>query len=181
MMEPSAKRVCTWIGEFGPQLLGVARAFAQDADEAEDILQETWLVALRRQECVREDARVGAWLYRIVLNVGRARARKRSRRRALLGRWFHPDVSVGDDGAHPGGLDEDLSAVLWREISDLPPLQRTVLLHRVVDELSTSETAHAIERAEGTVKASLHRALKRLEARLRARGVDPSLLEGVRE
>jgi RNA polymerase sigma-70 factor (ECF subfamily) len=175
MIDPGVQRVVAWIEEFGERLLAVARAFAGDADEAEDILQETWLIALRRQGTLDDRAQVGGWLYRIVLNVGRSRARKRARRARLLGRWGPTETATADD--YSATVDGRVATVLWREIAELPPLQRTVLLHRVVDELSTNETACAVDRAEGTVKVCLHRALKRLEARLRTQGVDPSLLK----
>ncbi|MHB1194842.1 MAG: RNA polymerase sigma factor [Longimicrobiales bacterium] len=53
-----------------------------------------------------------------------------------------------------------------------------MVLLRTVDGLSTAEAAHVIGRAEGTVKASLHRALKRVARRLQAQGVGGSFLGG---
>ena len=149
-----------------PQLLSVARAFAAGADEAEDLLQETWLVAHRDFSRRPPGAPVGAWLHVILLNVGRARWRRRRRRERLLAFWG--GAARPHDGTNaPDVGDALLRARLWRDVAELPELQRRVLLHRVVDELSTAETAAALGRAEGTVKASLHRALAMLRSRWR--------------
>jgi len=167
------------MGHYGPRLHAAARALASDGDDAEDLMQETWLVALRRRHTLRPDAAVGAWLYRILMNIGRGRARTTARRNGLLRRWWGGAQVEADPDLPTPAPSEDVRSLLWREIAELPELQRQVLLLRVVEEMSTAETARAIHRAEGTVKASLHRAMKRLERRLDEVGVDlSSLTEG---
>jgi RNA polymerase sigma-70 factor (ECF subfamily) len=178
MREADGALLAQWIEQHGPRLWPVACAFAPDDDEAEDILQETWVVALRRFHTLRDGAPVGPWLHRIVLNVGRARRRKVARRAALLWRWGRPEPEAQSPTGAGSLTHEHIKRILWREIAELPALQRTVVLLRTVDGLSTAEAAHVIGRAEGTVKASLHRALKRLARRLQAQGVDSSFLEG---
>lgn len=67
------------------------------------------------------------------------------------------------DNTPPPSLEGEQSKLrIWQAIAELPELQREVLLLRVVDERSTAEVAQILDRAEGTVKASLHRALTRL-------------------
>jgi RNA polymerase sigma-70 factor, ECF subfamily len=164
MDDAGASRVAAWIQEFGPPLLAVARAMTRDADEAEDVLQEVWVIALRRHQVVAASGQVGGWLYRVLANVVRNLRRNRSRRRGLL-RRFLPGTEVV--AAPVGTLEEEqVKGALWREIMRLPDLQRQVLLLRVVEGLSTEETAEVIGRAQGTVKASLHRALQRLRSKV---------------
>jgi RNA polymerase sigma-70 factor (ECF subfamily) len=164
---------------YGPRLHGVALALASDGDDAEDLLQEMWVVALRRRHTLRPEAAVGAWLYRILMNIGRGRARTRARRKGLLRRWWGGAQVQNPPELLSSSPSERVRSLLWREIAELPDLQRQVLLLRVVEEMSTAETAEAIDRAEGTVKASLHRAMKRLERRLGELGLDmSSLTEG---
>jgi RNA polymerase sigma-70 factor (ECF subfamily) len=166
MNDPRQQILHRLIREYGPRLLPVARSFSGGMEEAEDILQETWLRALRGFDRMPSNEAVGAWLYRITLNVGRGVARRRSRRRNLLRRW-RASLDEETDGAHDLNLENhQVRSRLWLRIAELPSLQQRVLLLRIVDGLSTAETARELDRAEGTVKASLHRALGRLRTDL---------------
>lgn len=173
---PAVARLAGWIGEFTPQLLPVARALCVGPDEGEDLLQEVWVVALRQKE-VPDGDDVGPWLHRILFNVARTRERTAARRRRLMSHWS-PSRGMDSMQESPATLEaEQLRWLLRREIAALPELQARVVLLRVVGGLSTAETARAIDRAEGTVKVCLHRALLRLGRRLRADGVDLAVPE----
>lgn len=154
-------RVTEWVRLYTPRLLGVARAFARGDEEAEDLLQEMWIVAHREAGQFPSTAPVGAWLHAILLNVGRARWRRRQRRARLASLWLRGVDEATTGGAlHVGPAVE--RELLWRAIAGLPGLQRRVLLLRIVDDMSTQQAAQALGVAEGTVKASLHRALNTL-------------------
>ena len=154
-----------WIREYGRSLLSLADAFAEGPEEGEDIVQEVWVIAIAKAHTRREDVPIGAWLHRVALNVGRGLARRRSRRAALLRRWGASLPST-DLRPPPSLRGAQRSARVWRAIAELPKLQQEVLLARIDDEQSITETAQALGRAEGTVKASLNQACKRLRARL---------------
>jgi RNA polymerase sigma-70 factor (ECF subfamily) len=63
-------------------------------------------------------------------------------------------------------------------VAELPPLQQRVVTLRIIEGLSTAETAAVLDRAEGTVKASLWRALQRLRSELTpSRALDSGALE----
>ena len=159
-----------WIRKHGPWLLDVARSFAEDADEAEDILQETWIVALRNLDQRPRDPSVRAWLYSIALRIGGGRLRTRTRRSRLLGQW-PLDVPMPCPATMPSSeRGARMIGQLWREIGALPPLEQQVILLRLVGGMTMAETAASLNRAEGTVKASQHRALRKLRAHLRPPG-----------
>lgn len=145
-----------------PRLLAVAASFASDEGEAEDILQIVWWKVAEHGLARGEGVPLRAWLVAITLNVARDHLR-RARRRALLRTWWgggQRTAAPPVDPVHEGAL-------LWREVAALPRLQREVLLFRVVDERSTAECAELLSCAEGTVKASLARALTKLRTRIR--------------
>ncbi len=148
--------------EYTPRLLPVALAFADEETEAEDILQNVWIDVSKNLTMRPPDAPMGAWLYKITLNEGRSLRRKQKRREAILSGVFGWWNRERDDTRSPSLEVEQSKLRMWQAIADLPALQREVLLLRVVDERSTSEVAQILDRAEGTVKASLHRALSRL-------------------
>lgn len=160
-LEPAV--VHEWMDKYGGQLQSVAQAFAEGSMEAEDILQRTWVTAWRQGARLEPDSHVGAWLHQITLNIGRSAYRKRVGRRKLFERWGWRAGPVEP----PATLAEELYRLeLWRAVAELPNLQRQVLIYRIVEDMSVSDTAAALDRAEGTVKASLHRALATLRRRL---------------
>ena len=166
MIQQDRETVKGWVKEYTPRLLDVARSFAEGPTEPEDILQETWITALHKCGQRKTDDAVGAWLTAITLNIGKSLVRKRQRRMTLTALWSDA-ASRGWRGVGAPELDEELSSrALWRAIAELPQLQKDVLLLRVVDDMSTKQTADHLDRAEGTIKVSLHRALKSLRGRL---------------
>jgi RNA polymerase sigma-70 factor (ECF subfamily) len=150
-----------WIREHTPRLLAVARGFASGETEAEDILQEVWWRAARRACDRAPGVPLGAWLVAVTLNVGRDHRRRSERRRRLFLLW-------GGEGqvAPPPADPIHEGSRLWSVVGSLPRLQREVVILRVIEELSTEATATMLGRAEGTVKASLSRAMEKLRKEL---------------
>lgn len=149
-----------------PQLFGVVRSFTADDDEAEDVLQDVWLVVAKEAHKRAIGAPIGAWLHTVALHHACSQLRGVRRRRWLLLRWPTALRPEHDETRVPSLPDALARAALWRAVADLPALQRETVLLRVVDGLSTREAAAQLGRAEGTVKASLHRALLTLRRTL---------------
>lgn len=142
-----------------PQLLGAVRSFTADDAEAEDILQDVWVTAAERAHRRPHGAPLGAWLHAVALNRARS-YRRRIRRRRWLATLWATELPPAHDGTRAPSLAAELQrAHLWRAVAELPGLQRDAVLLRVVECLSTREAAQRLGRAEGTVKASLHRGL----------------------
>ena len=151
-----------WIDQYGPSLLPVARAFAAGPVEAEDILQEVWVIAALRSRRLPQGVPIGAWLYTLTMNVGQSMQRKRRRREGLRLRW-QGRAQVRLDVCSLPDVNRELRRLrLWRAVADLPELQKQVVLRRIVEDMSTKDAARSLNRAEGTIKASLHQAMARL-------------------
>lgn len=165
------------VREYIGPLRAVALRLLQNAADADDAVQESFLSAFRNFDSFRGDARLGTWLHRIVVNAALGRLRKRKRRpdtganvvdvSELLPR-FH------DDG-HPEHFSEpwvqpaeelatraETREQVRQMIDKLPDNYRTVLILRDIEELSTAETAELLELSPGTVKVRLHRARQAL-------------------
>jgi RNA polymerase sigma-70 factor (ECF subfamily) len=149
--------------EYSGHLLAVVSSYATDAVTAEDLLQEVWLRAYAAAPCRQPASPVRAWLIVIALNVGRDHQRRVRRRARLRRLWARAAPAVAEMGElatlHPDSR-------LWRAVAELPPLQQRVVTLRIIEGLSTAEAAAVLGRAEGTVKASLWRALQRLRGEL---------------
>jgi RNA polymerase sigma-70 factor (ECF subfamily) len=142
-----------------------------DSQDAEDVLQNTFLKAFQHLGEFEGRSSLSTWLYRIAANEALMLLRKR-----------HPEVSLADDNmddgeslAYPavqltdwGNLpEEDLLSSearsnLDRAIQHLPEILRIVFLLRDVEGLSIQETAEALGLSESAVKTRLLRARLRL-------------------
>jgi RNA polymerase sigma-70 factor (ECF subfamily) len=143
------------------------RAILRDEAEVEDAMQQTYLQAFRHLDGFAGSASFSTWLTRIAMNEALGRLRKRVRLVAL-----HQDGDAGapigtEDGVMSGGSPvspEDEAAaretmrILERAIDRLPPIHRSVIMLRDVEQLSTSEAAEALGIGEEAVRIRLHRA-----------------------
>jgi RNA polymerase sigma-70 factor (ECF subfamily) len=140
----------------------MARRYASDPSEAEDIAQDALLRAWRRRSTLRDAARRDQWLAAIVRNEAfRQHARPRLNPTELI------DVREGEEDARVLATVEvaDLQAAMGR----LTERDRSLLEMRYREDLTQAAIAHRLGIAEGTVKVRLHRARHRLR-RAFARG-----------
>jgi RNA polymerase sigma-70 factor (ECF subfamily) len=165
----------TIVERHSPMLLALARGFARDADEAHDLVQEAWVRAYERRATYLGTGSFAAWLWAVCRSVCASRARHATAR-AVAHRAAGEDLARTAAGAHAvDGAHERLEAAERRHrvhaaLARLTERQREVVLMRLMDGRSTRETADALGCAEGTVKATLHQALARLEQLLKENG-----------
>lgn len=135
-------------------------------EDAEDVLQETFLKAFQHLPEFREDARFYTWLVRIGVNEGLMKLRKRRADKTVT-----MEDQVDDEGTvmpreftdwkpNPEQLlaQSELASILNGAAQSLPPTFRTVFHLRDVEGLSTAETAEMLGLTESAVKARLFRA-----------------------
>lgn len=149
------------VREYSPRLRPYLRRFAAPDIDAHDLLQEVWLLAFRKRHTFEGRGSLLGWLLMVSRTVGMAAARKR-RREPVTEELHDIDLAVA------GNQETVLSGDLWRNaVLALPERQRDVLLLRLVEGLSTAETAQVLQCAEGTVKATLHQATRKLQSLLK--------------
>jgi RNA polymerase sigma-70 factor (ECF subfamily) len=154
-------------------LWGLLYRLTGSASDAEDLVQETFVRALKRPPA-RRDLPWRPWLVRVALNLGRDLLRRRRRRR-YEGPWlpspletedvppaFEP-VAEGDPSARYD-LVESLSFAFLVALEALTPAQRAVLLLRDVFDYSVKETAAALGFTGERVRTSHLRARRSLAA-----------------
>jgi RNA polymerase sigma-70 factor (TIGR02960 family) len=154
-------------------------------EEAEDLVQETFLRAWRRRDSFEGGPGFRAWLYRIATNASLDAIRSRSRRVASLGSfaevpWLQPYPDRLLDEVAPSDAEPD-AVVVAREtieltfmavIQLLPPQQRAVLILRDVLEWSAAETAALLDTSVAAANSALQRARATLRAQLPQRPAD---------
>ena len=151
----------------------------EDAEEARDLTQETFLQAFRNIAGFRGDADLRTWLYRIAVNQARNRWRWWKRRRrdrtvsldAPAGSESETPLSAGirDEGAgdpERQALARERERALLSALRTLSRSYREVIVLRDIEGLSYEEVARALELNVGTVKSRLSRGRSELRRRL---------------
>jgi RNA polymerase sigma-70 factor (ECF subfamily) len=141
----------------------VARSLSHNVAEAEDLLQETYLRALKAADNFElREYGIKPWLFRILHNIHVARATRESKQpKAIEDEHLQAIPQSGEDFSPPGGAweaNEDLAHAL----NQLPADLRTALTLWAVDDLSYKEIADVMNVPIGTVMSRLHRARQRL-------------------
>jgi RNA polymerase sigma-70 factor (ECF subfamily) len=155
----------------------VALKLLNDEQEAEDVLQETFLSAFQAIDRFEGRSKLSTWLYRIAYNASLMRLRKRKQMTAFS--LDQPMADESEAGEHiPRQLvdwsrvpdDQLLTAeareVMDRAIAELPETLRSAFVLRDIQGLSGAETAEVLGVTVQAVKNRLHRARLRLRDRL---------------
>ena len=170
---------------YNQKLYRTARSILRDDAEAEDAVQEAYLIAYRALPGFRGDAMLSTWLVRIVVNeaLGRLRRRKRDAEviRLVYGDEEHgaPETTMDDAPfAQPerAALRAETRRLLETKIDLLPETFRTVFMLRAVEERSVEETAAVLDVPEATVRSRYFRAKGLLREAL-AREIDIALAD----
>ncbi len=152
-------------------LYNLARWLARDPVDAEDLVQETYLRAIRAAHQFRPGTNLRAWLFQILRNTFFTELKRKTREPvedpAVLDRLSRPDGTANPDkrlAVSPEGFAGlDLVAALER----LPEEQRTVVLLADVEDCTMEEIAATLGCPVGTVKSRLFRARGTLKGLLR--------------
>jgi RNA polymerase sigma-70 factor (ECF subfamily) len=149
-------------------LYRTARSILKDDAEAEDAVQEAWLLAYRAIGNFRGDAKLSTWLVRIVVNEAISRRRKRSRGAEViqLNGETQEDREAVEENVNQTLPEQPEHAarraqtrrLLEAKIDELPDGFRSVFVLRALEELSVEEAAVALGLPEATVRSRFFRA-----------------------
>ena len=150
------------IAAFSERLYWVIRRMVNNHDDANDLLQNTFMRAWQSLEMFRGDAKLSTWLHKIAINESLTFLERERKRLAL---------SVDDPDAR---LSEMIEADEWTDgdelkkklriaIAQLPEKQRLVFNMRYYDEMPYEEMSEILGTSVGALKASYHLAAKKIE------------------
>jgi RNA polymerase sigma-70 factor (ECF subfamily) len=136
----------------------------RDEQAGLDIVQETFIAAVRHVGGLRDDAKFGSWLFGIAHQKCIQRWRKKGGHEILLDEIPEP-ADEFEDGPDNLLIRRELEAEFMNLLNQLPLPLRSVLLLHFVEECSLEEISRITEAPMGTVKSRLHyakRALRKL-------------------
>jgi RNA polymerase sigma-70 factor (ECF subfamily) len=157
------------VRQYERQIFRTALHITQNREDAEDITQDVFFKAFQKLEQFQGNSKFSTWLVRIAVNESLMRLRKRKTSKT---------VSMTDEGSIPRDFAEwrpnpeqnysqsELAEILRKTIAGLPPGFRTVFTLRDIENLSTEETAEALNLSVPAVKSRLLRARLQLRERL---------------
>lgn len=133
-----------------------------DHDDANDLVQTTFIKAWKGLENFREDSQVFTWLYRIATNECLTYLNNKKKRFFLpIGDVEHELTSKLD--SEPSLKANQLEMKLQKAILSLPEKQRTVFNLRYYDEMKYEQMSEVLGTSVGALKASYHHAVQKIE------------------
>jgi RNA polymerase sigma-70 factor (ECF subfamily) len=161
-----------------------ARAIVHDDGEAEDVMQQAYVNAYTHLRQFDGRAAFSTWLTRIVVHEAIARTRRRHRFQPFTGDHAMDNVIPlrSRDNPERQAFGRELRVLLEAAVDELPDGLREVFVLRLVEGLSTAETATCLGINEDAVKTRLTRARARLRSDLGERmgAVAPDLFRFLR-
>ena len=148
------------VDQYSQSLYWKVRSIVLTHEDADDVLQNTFLKAWKSLPTFQGKAKLSTWLYRIAINESLDFLRHQ-KTTALSS--ADADLSVANRLLADDYFDGDKSqAVLQEAIATLPDVQRTVFTLRYYDEMKYSEMSEILGTSEGSLKASYHIAVQKI-------------------
>jgi len=158
-------------------LYRVARRLTRDPTGAEDLVQETYMRALRARDSFDLQAHgIRPWLLRIMHNLHISRAEREARQPAALEDEQLEASAATPPPPLPEGSFEGMDENLVRAIAGLAEEYQSVLMLWAIEELSYKEIADALNIPIGTVMSRLYRARERLSEQLRSYAIEEGII-----
>jgi RNA polymerase sigma-70 factor, ECF subfamily len=138
-----------------PRVVGLLHGLLGSRLVAEELAQETFLVAYRDWDRISGLDNPRAWVRRVAINQRgsflRAYLRQQTRERESVARYEDDSIKLADEHAE-----------VWQAVRTLPPLQAQVIALHYYEDYSVAQVAAALGRAPGTIKAQLHHGRRKL-------------------
>jgi len=162
------------VEKYERKIYRLAKHITQNDEDAEDVLQESFLKAYTHLDSFHGDSKFYTWLVRIAVNEALMKLRKRKSDKTvsldepqdtgedLVAR----EIAVWDDDPEKKFSRDELGEILDEAVQSLKPSFRTVFVLRDIEELSTVDTAVTLGISVPAVKSRLLRARLQLREKL---------------
>ena len=162
------------VNRYEGKIFRLTQHITGNREDAEDTLQESFLKAYSRLDQFQGDSRFYTWLVRIAVNESLMKLRKRKATQAVSldepvqteDNFMPREIASWDPNPEDLYAQQELREILDRNVQALPPIFRTVFVLRDLDQLSTEETAEALNISVPAVKSRLLRARLQLRENL---------------
>lgn len=164
--DTQAKAFEVLIDTYKERLYWHIRRIVLDHDDADDVLQNTFIKVFRNIEGFKGECKLYSWMYRIATNESLSFLKTKSRKLGVANTELHERMAdnLQADVYFEG---DEIQLKLQKAIATLPEKQKLVFNMRYFEELKYEEISEILETTVGGLKASYHLAVKKLEAFLK--------------
>lgn len=153
------------VKQYQQKVYWVIRRMVVDHDDADDVLQNTLIKVWKGLPFFREDSKLFSWIYRIAYNESVSFLKSKKRDLGLSADAFCDYLeNIIDDNKAVSS--EEIEARLQKAILCLPEKQRMVFHLRYYDEMPYEEMSEVFGTSVGSLKASFHLAVKKIEKKM---------------
>ncbi len=159
-----------YINEYGKQIYSFCVYITGDRDAADDLYQQTFLVAIEKKE-IREDQNPKSYLLSIAVNLWNNQKRKYLWRRKKVNVVFFEEGAEEQIMDHAPSVEEAVEQKdeinrIRQAVQTLPDKLRVVILMHFMEEMSVEEVSQVLGIPAGTVKSRIHKAKAVLREKL---------------
>ena len=146
---------------YSPQIFRVCMGYLNDAEQAKDLTQETFISVWKNLDSFRHESKISTWIYRIATNncLRAIEVGKRMIKTELP--LYLPDL--------PEDSPEEKLRFLYRAISQLEETER-IIISLLLEDLPQGEIADIVGLNPGTVRVRIHRIKEKLATKFREHG-----------
>ena len=132
-------------------------------DDADDVLQNTFIKVHRSIDKFKGDSKLFSWLYRIATNESITHINKKAKRLQITNEEYQNNTlnNLAADVYFEG---DEIQQKLQKAIASLPEKQQLVFNMRYFDNIKYKDMSPILETSEGALKASYHISVKKIEA-----------------
>ncbi|NDW09169.1 RNA polymerase sigma factor [Dysgonomonas sp. 520] len=149
------------VQEYSEKLYWQIRKIVMNHDDANDVLQNTFIKVWTNLENFRGESKLQTWFYKIAINEAISFLNKQRQ---------HQNIPIDDDSFMQNKLESDVyfdgdeaQKKLQQAVLTLPEKQRIVFNMKYFDEMKYEEMSEILDTSVGALKASYHHAVKKIE------------------
>lgn len=150
------------MGLYKERLYWHIRRIVLNHDDADDVLQNTFIKVYKNINSFKEESKLYSWMYRIATNESITFINKRAKENHLDITDFQEKMAknLSHDPLFEG---DEIQLVLQRAIATLPQKQQLVFKMKYYDEMKYTDMSEILETSVGALKASYFHAVKKIE------------------
>ncbi|NND15762.1 MAG: RNA polymerase sigma factor [Eudoraea sp.] len=164
--DTQAKAFEVLINTYKERLYWHIRRIVLDHDDADDVLQNTFIKVFRSIDGFKGDSKLYSWMYRIATNESLTFLKQKSRKLGVDSEALQERIAnnLQADVYFEG---DEIQYKLQQAIATLPEKQKLVFNMKYFEELKYDEISEILETSVGGLKASYHHAVKKIESYLK--------------
>ena len=153
------------VQEYKERIYWHIRKIVLDHDDANDVVQNTFIKVHLNIENFNENSTLFTWMYRIATNEALNFIKSKAKKMGLKNEEWTQAIA-GNLEADPFFDGDEAALILHKEISKLPEKQRIVFNMRYFDGMNYNSISEILDTSVGALKASYHHAVKKIKTKL---------------